>query len=85
MKYFQINGFFVTDYEDGNFAKYCIHKMKPERNVLKSFRAANRVFDELGDAVIYCIGLANGCGNDNKLMVMIEAFNAITKENPQTA
>ena len=80
MKYFEINGFFVTDFKDKDFANYCIQRAMPENNVIESIKATNRVFNDLGDAVIYCLGLSNGCGQDSKLMTMIEAFNAITKK-----
>ena len=70
MKYFEIKGFSVVDYRDPSFAKYAIYG--------SNGKAVNRVFHELGDAVIYCIGLSNGCNDDKKLMVMIEAFNSLT-------
>lgn len=65
--YFEYKGFKVVDYEDQEFAKYTII-------------GTNRCFDDLAQAIIYCIGSGEGHHNNSKLDAYVDTFLTMVRK-----
>ena len=59
--YFKSGNYEVVDCERIDFARYQV-------------TGTIRAFDNLEEAVLYCIGVAKGKSNDSELMVYVETF-----------
>ena len=70
--YFKKNGYEVVEYKDLKFAKYAIISNK------KAF-SCSRVFNNLSQAILYCIALSemtteNCYNSDAEIMIYIDTF-----------
>jgi len=65
--YFEYNGFKVQDYKDKEFAKYEVS-------------GTNKCFDDIAEAILYCIGKAEGDSNESQLSVHIDTFLTMVRK-----
>jgi len=70
--YFNYNGYKVVSYKDKSFAKYTIEDSRG-RNYI-------RCFNDLDEAIVYCIGVAVGNVSDNNLMIHVDTFLTMIKK-----
>lgn len=67
--YFEYKGYKVQDYKHKSFANYKV-------------TGANHCFNELNEAICYCIGIADGKASNNDLLIYVDTFiTMITKED----
>ena len=65
--HFEYKGFKVVDFTDQEFARY-------------SVTDRNRVFDDLNEAILYCMGTGEGNCNDSNLMAYVNTFITMIKK-----
>lgn len=59
--YFTSGNYSVVDFKDKEFANYEVTN-------------SNRCFNDLDEAILYCIAISKGKRNDSQILVLVDSF-----------